>query len=211
MIKKLVALAATALFSLNASAGYVQYDFHYGAPNRGLDGFIVQHDTDQSIAYFSFRLDDPVDNVGRFGQSFFPVNNEGCICLVSASTYFRNNGPTNFSISDSFGGDHFTKLDVTFSRGTSRNFVYTAKYAADLYSNQPQDFFSGTLSGLATRGTVDPLLANYLDSIGGYDFALQRIVPEFIKRNEVPEPTSIALLALGAVGLTSARRRKQTH
>jgi hypothetical protein len=45
MIKKLVALAATALFSVNASAGYVRYDL-----TGPVSGFFVQHDDDKSIA-----------------------------------------------------------------------------------------------------------------------------------------------------------------
>lgn len=209
MIKQIVALAATALFSMNASAGYVRYDLDYGSSDTGLEGFIVQHDTDQSIALFSFQLNDPSKGNGYFGQYFFPLDTEGCVCLVSASTRFRNSGPTNFSIEDGFGADHSTNLSVTFARATGGSFKYTAKYTADLYENQPPEYFTGTLSGFATRGTVDPLLASYLDSVGGYEVGVPRIIPTYIGPGQVPEPTSIALFALGAASLVSAARRRK--
>lgn len=210
MIKKLVALVATALLSLNASAGYVQYDFHYGSPDRGLEGFIIQHDTDHSIALFSFQLNDPSFDFDRFGTYFYPQDSEGYVLLDGASTYFRNGGPTNFHITDSFGADHLTTLDVKFSRNAEGTFSYTAHYFADLYENQPPETFSGTLFGLATLGTVDPWVASYLDEHDGYEYGVPRIVPRFIGPNEIPEPTSIALLAVGAAGLASSWRRRKS-
>jgi hypothetical protein len=203
MIKKLIALAATALFSLNASAGYVQYDFSYGSPNNGLTGYVIQHDTDQSLAAFSLWLNDPNKDFGGQLQPFF---GEGAISLTSASTYFRNHGPTSFTVYDNYGEDHITEYTVDITRGIKGNFQYTASYTANLYVSER--WVSGTVSGIVIKGTVDPNMVTYLDQYGGYEPGVRPIVPELIKRNEVPEPASLALLAFGAVGLAGARQRK---
>jgi len=208
MIKKLIALFATALFSMNALAGYTQYNFHLSPGDAGLDGFIIQHDSDQSIALFGFQLNDPSKGDGYFGAYFTPADSEGCICLISEATKFRKNGPTDFSIEDYFGADHFTTLSVSFARAKGGAFRYTANYTADLFENQPAVYFAGEVSGLATRGAIDPFVANYLDEIGGYEQGVPHIIPTYIGPSQVPEPTSIALFALGAAGLAGIRRRK---
>jgi len=205
MIKKLIALAATALFSLNAAAGYVRYDLDYGS-SGGLRGFIVQHDTDHSIAHFDFWL---YDEASDWGHWFWPLTGEGSVLLDSASTHFRNGGPTNFTIYDDFGSDHNTSLSVTFARTTNGNFTYTAHYSVSLWVHPPWDHMSGRATGLATKGTMDPDLAEYLDSWEGYHYGVPRIVPHYIKPHAVSEPTSIALLAVGAAGLAGASRRRK--
>lgn len=210
MIRKLAALAA-ALFSANASAGYVQYDFHFGPDDSGLSGYFIQHDTDQSIAYFDFMLVDPVDDYG-YGQHFQPFAGEGETLLTGATTHFLGDGPTNFTITDDFGADHLTNFSVRFARDAQGRFSYTAHYDADLFVQEPPMFYSGTLTGSVTRSIVDPGLADYLDSMDGYDYAVPRIVPRYIGPNEtpgdVPEPASIALMALGVAGLAGAARRR---
>jgi hypothetical protein len=206
MIKKLIALAAGAVFSMNASAGYVQYDFNLNTDNTGLTGSFVQHDDDQSIAFFAFFMYGHDD---RWAQ-FFPFFSEGYVLIVDESTYFRNNGPTNFVIRDNFGGDHVTDLSVNFTRSNKGAFEYTATYRMDLYANMPPVIYSGTVSGLATKGTVDPALARYLDSVGGYESGVPRIIPTYIGPAQVPEPASLSLFAIGALGVASIVRRRKT-
>ena len=54
-IEKRVALAATAMFSLNASAGYVHYDFE-----ATVFEYFVQHDDDKIMADYSLMVIDPI-------------------------------------------------------------------------------------------------------------------------------------------------------
>lgn len=201
MIKKILAFAAATLFSLNASAGYVQYDFNAG----GLSGFMVQHDTDGSIAFFSFQLNDAQ---GGYGQQFFPFNNEGAVQLTGATTSSLD-GPTSFSITDTFGHDHITYLTVRFGTGANGLFTYTASYTANLHANMPPAIHTGVVRGLASRSEVDELIANELDQWGGYWPGLAHIVPTFVAPSDVPEPASIALLLLGAVGIAGVTRGRK--
>jgi hypothetical protein len=205
MIKKLIALAAGAVFSMSASAGYVQYDFNLNTNNTGLEGFFVQHDDDQSIAFFSFLLYGP----GGQGQQFSPFFGEGTVQIVNESTYFRNNGPTNFSIRDNYGGDHVTDFSVNFARSNKGAFEYTASYQMDLYSNMPPVIYSGTVSGIATKGTVDPLLERYLDSGSGYESGVPLIIPTYIGPAHLPEPASLGLFAIGTLGAAAVVRRRK--
>lgn len=200
MIKSIIALAAGALFSMNASAGYVQYDL-----NGPLGGTIIQHDTDKSIAYFSVDLF--LDTVaGRpLRLNFKPQQSEGATQLSYATTSFRGPGPTNFGIFSNFGYDQFTDIGVTFSQGIDGAFSYIANYKSSVYFSTGFQNYAGQHIGSATVGVVNPLFAAELDRTGGYyETMTGRIVPTF-----VPEPSSIALLAVGAIGLLNMRRRRK--
>lgn len=210
MIKKLVALTAALLFSLNASAGYVQYDF-----SGPLQGYVVQNDDDQSIAYYQFLLPLEFDIDGtpfRSGFNVMPLLGEGVNTITDESTYFRNNGPTNFTLVDEYTFDQKLAFSIDFARSAGGRFSYSASYHAALLFWDGWRDTHGTHAGLVTKGTVEPSLALYLDSVGGYMEGVPAIVPRYIgpanPPNPVPEPAGLALLALGALGAFGAARRK---
>lgn len=214
MIKKAIVLAATAFFSLNASAGYVQYDF-----SGPVSGFFVQHDDDLSIAYYSFSVPYGQGPTGSVGGLFHPMSGDGVDINTAATTHFRRNGPTNFSVFDNYGspfpGMEEAVVKFDFSRSTGGEFSYSADFTARLahvglngWETWP---FSGRLTGSLTATAADPSMTAYFDSVGGYDDGVNGIVPIYIGPNKVPEPASLALFAVGALGAIGAlRHRKHT-
>ena len=205
MIKKIIAVAATALVSLSASAEYVRYDF--GGP---MGGYFIQHDDDGSIADFKIDLPipgAPTNGFSTFTFRFFPTFSEGSTSITNATTYFRKNGPTNFRIYSDFGADQWTDFSVDFSRATQGNFAYTTTYSTAIYYSDMTRSFTGTHTGLVSEGTLSQSMIDNLDFLNGYGEQMKVIIPAFINPNRVPEPGSMALLAIGAIGAFSAIRR----
>jgi hypothetical protein len=201
-MKKLIALAATALMSMHASAGYVQYDL-----TGPISGFVVQHDDDGSIAFYGMQMVVDMPSLGRSASfQITPMYEQG---ISVTTTHFPNgNGPTNFTNYDRNDGTIDTLVNVTFSRSNEGNFKYTANYNAGLWMWDGWHYSKGVMDGLATKGVVHESLARSLDYYGGYDPQVIPMIPTYIGPARVPEPSTFALLAIGALGVAGLRRCK---
>jgi len=201
MIKKLLVLAAGVVFSLHAHAGYVQY--YLGGR---LTGYLIQNDATNRIVGYSFLLFIPNVNP-PFGQNigYGGVVGTSPGGLVSISTYFPDGGPTNFTLFEDTPG-LVVSLDANFASAENGDYTYAGNFSALLTSGSLVQESSGALSGTARLGDPVPsFMVDFLDQHGG---ANGLPVP-YINPAEVPEPASLGLVGLGALGIAALRRRQK--
>lgn len=203
MLKKLLVLAAGAAISFNASAGYIRYDFEGGSASN-ISGFIVQRDDNKAIAFYSIV----VTGQNAWAQ-FTPMYGSN---ISAASTNYAGQGPTSFNVysTDDVSSAYNHNLAVFFdgNERSGSDFFFVARF--EQQKALPYDGLHNvklTFDGLVTKGVVDPALSGYLDAYDGYDSIINRIIPTTAT---VPEPATLGLFVLGALGAAGAARRRNT-
>lgn len=201
MIRKLIAFAAAALFSMSASAGYIQYTLNNVTFSDGawMDGYFVQDTRDNSIAYYEFQTGAPGYD------RLFPSGTYSRI----ESAYTYGWGPTSFTVSDTLSTSywHTISLDINWSRATGEMMVngWDSAQPAPETNGWPgyAYYYRQIASGTVVAGAADPALVAALED--GYRY-VNHLVPHVVA-NPVPEPGSLALIGVGAFALAGLRRR----
>lgn len=209
MMKKIVALVAGALLSLNATAGYVQYELS-GLPKAFFPIFttstLVIRDEDKSIAFFSITTDRdyfrPADNGDYYHKN----------SLLETTTSFIGLGPTNIYMRDIMLEEYTKQVWLLFSEGsTTGTYDFTMRVVTKPGPGSPYPdlipYTDISYSGTAKEVPVYPWMAD-IDASGQFDIA--RDIP-YYDPTQVPEPTSLALLAIGALGAAGVAYRRKAR
>lgn len=206
MIKKILAFAASALLSLHASAGYIQYELR--GPNydpaepESWTNTLVIREEDKSVADYSIDGFRPQERYEGYYRNR----------LIETTTSFTGLGPTNMYMW-SMQPEEFTKqMWLLFSEGpVPGTFNFTLRV---LSRPGPQSAYPelGPWSDITYSGTARQVELNpYYDWWLGTDpYILQRDVPYF-DPTQVPEPGTLALLGIGVLGAAGSARRRKTY
>lgn len=203
MIKKLLALAAGAVFSMNASASYTQYTL-----NGPVSGFFIQNDTDRSIGFYDLWVNAP------YVYSHFSAS--GNFDNLTGASYKSDNvGPTSFGAYDALTEVYFKSIKLDFYSDASNEFTYAATYSQTQVPWYPSwgdklHPLTTWYGGSAVASPASEQFTQMLDSYrqyGLYPDGIPVIIPTR-DHTDVPEPMSLGLIAIGAIGFGAARRRK---
>lgn len=207
MIKQIIALAAGALLSTAASAGYVQYVLSGpGSTGAPFQSTIVIRDEDKSVAFYGIYTIAPATFISQEASGWRTSR------LIETTTSFTGLGPTNMYLNDIISEDSSNFMWLMFSEGDKAGtFNYNMRVITTPppFSPAPPGYVFPrrdiTFTGTASQVALSPDL---IDAIERGQFRTPRDIP-YYDPTQVPEPASAALFGIGALGVAALRRRRK--